>query len=142
MAKRELDQKKEAKFSLFDFISDIGCDKQYRFNEDTKSEYNQFMIARAFGQHVDTVLLANELNKMGQISDEMHHDFLFYSVSPKNRYGKWAKKSNGDHQELSQFLMMKYQISQERSDEYIMMMTDEEIKQYEERMNAKGGKSK
>jgi hypothetical protein len=141
MAKtREIDQKQEKKFGLFDFVSDITEFKKYRFDEDTKSVYNSFMVNRALMQHIDTILLANEMNKRPDLIPEMSHDFLFYSVDAKSRYGKWAKKSD-DNLDLINYIRSHYKINYDHAIMYINLMTEDELKQIEFKMNAKGGKS-
>lgn len=140
--KREIDQKQEKKIGLFDFVGSISETKQYIFDEDTKSVYNAFMINKAMMQHLDTILLANETNKLQGLTDEMHHDFLFYAVDPKKRYGKWAKKQDKDHQDVIQYLQDHYQINNERALEYLKLLPDEEIDNIETKLKNKGGKAK
>lgn len=139
--KRELDQKQEKKIGLFDFVGDISEHKNYLFDEDTKSAYNQFMINRALMQHIDTILLASEMNKCGgNITDEMHHDFLFYSVEPRRRYGKWAKKDDSNIDVLN-YIKMCYNVNHEIAIMYFNLLTNEEIKEIETKLKAKGGKA-
>lgn len=141
MAKqREIDKKHEKKFGLFDFVSDISETKQYRFDDDTKSVYNQFMINRALMQHLDTILLANEMNKRMTLTDEMHHDFMFYAIDAKRRYGKWAKKSD-DQTDIINYIKGHYQINYEHALMYMKLFTEEELQQIETKMTAKGGKA-
>lgn len=116
------------KIGLFDFVSDISEKKQYLFSEDTQTEYLPFMVAKAFSQHIDTILLANEVNKRTSMSKQMHHDFLFYAVSPKQRYGKWAKKQKEKDEDVLVYLKNKYKIGNDRSLEYYELLSDDEIK--------------
>lgn len=138
--KRDLDQKQEKKFGLFDFVSDISEAKQYKFTEDTKSVYNQFMINRALMQHLDTILLANEMNKRMTLTDEMHHDFLFYAVDAKRRYGKWAKKSD-DNLDVINYIKEQYKVNYDHALMYMKLFTSEELQQIETKLKAKGGKA-
>lgn len=141
MAKqRDLDQKQEKKFGLFDFIADISEHKQYKFTEDTKSVYNQFMVNRALMQHIDTILLANEMNKRAALNDEMHHDFLFYAVDAKRRYGKWVKKSD-DNLDVINYIKEQYKVNYDHALMYMKLFTSEELQQIETKLNAKGGKA-
>jgi len=140
--KREIDQKQEKKIGLFDFVGSISETKKYIFDEDTKSVYNAFMINKAMMQHLDTILLANEANKMQGLSDEMHHDFLFYAIEPKRRYGKWAKKQEADQQDIINYLQEHYHINNERALEYLNLLSDEDIEIIETKLKRKGGKVK
>lgn len=90
-------------------------------------------------QHIDTVLLANEMNKNSGISNEMHHDFLFFSIDAKPRYGKWAKKKE-EQLDVVDHIKTKYSVGHERALEYINLMTEEQIKNIEQSLKRKGGK--
>ena len=138
MAKRELDQKQERQIGLFDMINDISSSKQYIFNDDTAQVYLPFMVNKALSQHLDTILLANEMNKHNALTKEMHHDFLFYSVDAKPRYGKWAKAEK-QNEGLIAYVKDKYDIGNERAIEYIKLMTETDIQQIEVTLKKKGG---
>jgi hypothetical protein len=139
MKQRELDQKQEKKVGLFDFVNDLSSDKQYLYNDDTDSVYSQFMINRAMSQHLDTILLASEMNKRSGMSNEMHHDFLFYTVDKKKRFGKWAKKSEVNVEVIG-WLKNHYCVGHERAIEYLKLLSDEQVKQIELKLKATGGK--
>lgn len=126
--------------SLFDYINDISFKKDYLFEEDDRKNYNQFMINRGLAQHVDTLMFANEMNKRSQLNDEMHHDFLFYSISSKKRYGKWVKADTTDT-DLVAFLQDKYAINQETAMLYLKLSDKNEIKQLKKESEKKGGKA-
>lgn len=140
MAKqRKLDEKQERKIGLFDLVNDISSDKKYLFNDDTAAVYAPFMINKAFSQHVDTIMLANEMNKRPSLSKEMHHDFMFYSIDTKKRYGKWAKQENRNVDVIN-YIKEQYAIGNERALEYLDLMTEDEVKQIEATLKSKGGK--
>lgn len=128
----------ENRISLFDFIGDISNKKEYLFDSDTQRDYNVFMVNRGFAQHLDTVLLANEVNKMANVSKLFAHDFLFYSIDPKKRFGKWAKQNIPDL-ELVKFLQSKYSINRGRALEYIDMLDRDEVKKLKVNSENKGG---
>jgi len=124
--------------SLFDYLNDISTHKQYIFDPSSNQNYNAFMINRGLGQHIDTIMLANEMNKRSNISKEMHHDFLFYSVDAKKRYGKWAKQDTTDL-DLLEYLQIKYTINKEHALEYLEMLDKTEAKQLKIESEQKGG---
>lgn len=127
--------------SAFDYINDISYDKNYIFDENDSKNYNQFLINRAFGQHMDTVLLANEANKMVTLSKRMHHDFLFYSIDGKKRYGKWAK-ANEEDSEMIEFVQTLYNVNREVALDYIELLDKKELKQLKLKYDNKGGTQK
>jgi hypothetical protein len=135
------DELKEKKVSLFDFIGDISQKKQYLLDDDTKGVYTQYMVNKAFSQHIDTVMLASEMNKRPTLSIEMHHDFLFYSIDPKGRFGKWAKKQETDDVVIS-YLKEKYSINNEHAIDYAKLLDNDTIEQIRKRDKLKGGRYK
>lgn len=125
--------------SLFDYLSDIGTDKAYLFNEDVNKNYVAFMINRGFGQHIDTILLANEMNKRASLSKLMHHDFLFFSIDKKKRYGKWAKATIVD-EDLIEYMKMKYNVNYNVALSYIELYDKQLLKELIKEATEKGGK--
>ncbi len=125
--------------SLFEYLSDLGTDKKYLFDEEINKNYVPFMINRGFGQHIDTILLANELNKRSGLSKLMHHDFLFYSVEKRKRYGKWAKADLPD-EELVKFVQDKYSVNYKTALMYVDLYDKQQLKLLVKEATQKGGK--
>lgn len=124
--------------TLFNYIGDISHDKKYLYDELTDKNYSSFMVNRGLGQHIDTILLANEMNKRPDISKLMHHDFLFHSVERKKRYGKWAKADITDS-DVIEFIRNKYDVNQAVALYYISMMDKDELESYMKQTRFKGG---
>lgn len=124
--------------SIFDYLTDISEKKKYILDPNDSKNYNPFMINRGLGQHLDTILLADEMNKRCGVSKLMHHDFLFYSVDAKRRYGKWAKQDTTDLDLLS-YLQTKYAINKEHALEYLEMLDKTEVKKLKLEAETKGG---
>lgn len=115
---------------LFDYIGDITYDKKYIFDEELSKNYVPFMVNRGLAQHIDTVLLANEMNKRSTISKLMHHDFLFYAVDARKRYGKWAKATE-ENTEVVEYIQQKVSVNRATAIEYIRVLDSEELAELE-----------
>lgn len=125
--------------SLFDYLNDITTNKKYLLDEnDNNKNYTPFMINRGLGQHLDTILLANEMNKRPGLSKLMHHDFLWHSVDAKKRFGKWAKQDETDL-ELVDYLQKKYTINKTVALEYLELLDKSEVKELQLESERKGG---
>tara|TARA_B100000929_G_scaffold290599_1_gene284925 strand:- start:69094 stop:69564 length:471 start_codon:yes stop_codon:yes gene_type:complete len=135
----EVEEITRKKIGLFDFVKSISSEKNYLYGDDTAKEYIPFMINKALSQHVDTIMFANEMNKSPFISKEMQHDFLFYSISPSNRFGKWAKQEPVD-KEIIGYLKDKYKLGNERALEYYDLLPDEQIKIIRNKLKTLRGK--
>ena len=120
------EEKTPKKVGLFDFVGDLCSDKNYLFNESTEREFTVFMINRALSQNQDTVMLANEMNKHWRCSKEMVHDFYYYIIPKRKRYGKWAKQDNSN-KEVLELLMKHYCTSRVRALEYLKLLNENEI---------------
>lgn len=127
--------------SLFDYLNDITQKKEYIFDPNDNKNYSMFMINRGLGQHLDTILLADELNKRCGVSKQMHYDFLFYSVDAKKRFSKWAKQDTTDL-DLVAYLQEKYCINKQHALDYMNMLDKTEVKELKLESERKGGLSK
>lgn len=116
---------------LFDFLNDITFlkkDLTRQGDDSVIKSYEPFPVIQGLSQHVDTVLIANELNKHPMVTKQMHHDYLFHSIRSKKRMGKWAKKTKIDKLNI---IVEYYQCSKEKAKDYLKILTDEQVKQIE-----------
>jgi hypothetical protein len=91
-------------YSFFDFLNSIngGQKSPDLFSEcrrasdgaqiDTaEKQYVPFMINRGLSYFRDTVLYANEMNRLYRLSPVMQYDFLKNIIRPGKRFSKWFK---------------------------------------------------
>lgn len=123
---------------VFDLLNDITYGKMYRLGKDIDvSQYNPYMINRGLSQHMDTIFFANEMNKSHHLPKRMQHDFLFHAISKKKRYGKWAKTDN-TNDEIVDFLMRRYALSNTKAMEYYRILSDEDLTKIRKQMETGG----
>lgn len=61
--------------------------------EQDERQYPHFMVNRALSYHVDTVLMANEINMLPHADNRLKYDFLLNIVKPYRRpFQKWEKR--------------------------------------------------
>jgi hypothetical protein len=113
--------------NVFDFVNDIGYGKEYLYSQETKSKYDSFIINRAMSQHPDSIMYANEMNKHPELDKLLQHDFYFYVLSRKKRYGKWAKADKEDESVLN-LIISHYKVNRVHAKQYLELMTDEDLK--------------
>lgn len=79
---------------LFDIMGDLSHGKKGLLYEDPsfEAEYSPYMVNLGFSQHVDSVLYANDMNRLHGLSKRAQHDFFFHGLDARKRFGKWAKK--------------------------------------------------
>ena len=140
----ELPEKEEIqkvkKVGLFDFMNDLTSDKKYLFDEISGKEFNAFMINRGMGQQPDLIMYANEMNKSPGLSKEMIHDFYFYAIKAKKRYGKWAKSSDDDKASLD-LIMEHYTVNRNVAGLYLELLSKDELENLK-KLNEKGGRAR
>jgi len=77
-----------------EIIPSILLTKNYcLLTEQDEKQYPHFMVGRALAQHIDTVLIANEINLYPHSDNKLKYDFLINMVKPYRRpFVKWEKR--------------------------------------------------
>jgi len=82
---------------LWDYVNDILHGKQDLKDEPGfESEYKPFVVNQALTYHIDTILLANQMNINPFLNKRQQYQFLLGTVRPKKRWSKWVKKPKDD----------------------------------------------
>ena len=70
--------------------------------------FNRFIFNRSLSRSIDTIMLAENLNKMTCLTDEQLYHTAHFSIKPKKkRFSKWIKPSddgNVDSDKLIEFM--------------------------------------
>ena len=82
-----------SKTSPFDLVKSIN-NKTHTYD---LSGYVPFLTNRAFAMHLDTVLLAEEMNQYHQLSPQLQYDFYFHAVRQGRRFGFPHKPEEHQH---------------------------------------------
>ncbi len=117
-----------AELKLFDFLDSTGFSKRdlIRSAEDPDAAERVFvpwMINLGFSQHVDTILYANDVNKMAGLPNRMQHDYYLHSLRKGKRFGSWAKAGKDETLDAIQW---RYLINRKRAVEYLKTMKPED----------------
>ena len=81
-----------SRLSPFDYINSINNKTEV----ETLDDYNAFMVNRGLSQYIDTVMLANEMNRYHKLDNDIQYNFLYSAVRKKKRFTKW-NKYNAEH---------------------------------------------
>jgi hypothetical protein len=120
----------EPQVSLFDLIKDISehgsyIDNFYKEHRELPPQYNAYMVQRIFAEHMDTILLVNELNKYWELPDEMQWRFLKNTIYKKKRFG-YTKKMPVDTTPI-QLLAQYFHCSEKEMQKNIHVLSKEKI---------------
>jgi len=79
---------------LKNWLNSINLDKKDLIAEDpdTEREYAPFIVNKCMSGHLDTVLLANEMNINHSLPKRLQYDFFLNSVRKKKRFSPWLRK--------------------------------------------------
>ena len=122
----------------FDFINAINLTKKNLFEDPlAKKDYVPFIINRGLSYFPDTVLYANEMNRLSGIPEDWQFSFFLNTIPKKKRFSKWHKK---DAETESLSLVKEYfGYSSEKAKEALNILTDDQLVMIKEKLY-KGGK--
>ena len=85
----------------FDYINSINFTKKNLMRgteNDQLSEkaYVPYITNKTLSYFTDTLLYANEMNKLSHLDSKLQYEFLLNSIRPKKRFAKWHKPEQDD----------------------------------------------
>ena len=105
----------------FDYVRSINEKSQVEHLRD----YNPYLANMALSHSLDTVMLANEMNRLPSLPGEPQYEFLYESVRRAKRYGKWHKPQPVPHLEA---VMEYYGYSKKKAIEALQVLTQDNIR--------------
>lgn len=118
-----------AERSLFDIIANVTQKTGHKPVE-CFAEYDQHNINLALSQHISMSGYASELNQMeGYISDQMHYDYLYFSVRtvtlPRIKFAKLSE--DWEYKITIRMIARHFQVSIPRAQEYLSEFSEEQV---------------
>lgn len=121
----------------FEYLESISDTKEDIMVDDiSEKKYNAFMINRGLSYFLDTVAIANEMNKNPYLDNRLQYDFLKQMVRKKKRFSKWLKAEKIENVEL---VMEYYGYSKEKALQALKILNDSQIEFIRTKLK-KGGK--
>jgi len=126
-----------SKLSPFDFLNAINSTKEDLLEKDQQNikDYNSFMVNKGLSYFPDTVLQANEMNRLYDAPKKWQFQYLLNSITKKKRFSKWHK---ADVSREVSLVMEYYGYSTEKATRVLDILTPEQLTNIEERLY-KGG---
>ena len=111
---------------LKDWLNSINLNKNNIIKEDpdTERKYAPFIINKCRSGHLDTVLLANEMNMNHSLSKSLQYDFFLNSVRKKKRFSPWLRKDKIKNLDV---VKQYYGYSNEKATQVLRILTSEQI---------------
>lgn len=111
---------------------------QIEYEEDEKS-ISPYMVNKALGGHIDTILYANEMNRRHFLDKKLQYDYLFHSIRKyKRKYQKWMKYNESkDIQLVKEY----YSYSTKQAEQVLPLLSKEDLVYITDKLD-KGGRFK
>jgi len=115
--------------NLFDYLNSINFDKKNIIRESDNLElaeklYTPFVVNKGLSLFIDTIYLANEMNRRPHCDKLMQYEFLINSVRKKKRYSKWYKSQKDDDLDA---IREYYDYSYDKARQIADLLTEEQI---------------
>ena len=139
MVKLKLIGVKLNNYSLSDYLTAINWSKKKLMDTDDKDwekKYPSYIINKGLSYFEDTVMKANEMNRLYYLPKKMQFDFLLNSIRPRKRFSKWLRANKLKNLDI---VKKYYGYSNEKAKQALDLFTKEQIEYIKKRLY-QGGK--
>ena len=126
-------------YSLTKYLTAINYSKEKLLDTDDKDwekKYPPFIINKGLSYFSDTVMYANEMNRLHHATKHMQFSFYLNSIKSRKRFSKWLKSSKIKDQDV---VKQHFGYSNKKAQEALSLMTKKQIDYIKERLY-KGGR--
>lgn len=127
-------------YTPFDFVasashSKVDLIKTSDRPDEIEAQYVPFITNKGFSYHEDTVLHANEMNRMHHLPKDAQYRYYLSALRSRKRFSKWYKAEKDQDLDMIQEY---YQCNRTVAKGYLKILTPESIKKINTKMD-KGG---
>ena len=124
----------------FDYLNSINTTKQNIIEDSDNPElaeklYQPFVVNKGLSYFIDTVYLANEMNRCHHVDKKLQYDFLINIVRVKKRFSKWFKHQPDDNVDA---VCEYYGYSYDKARQVVGLLTKDQLTKIKTSMS-KGG---
>ena len=126
-------------YSLTKYLTAINYSKEKLLDTDDRDwekKYPPFIINKGLSYFSDTVMYANEMNKLHHATKHMQFSFYLNSIKSRKRFSKWLKSSKIKDLDV---VKQHFGYSNKKAQEALSLMTKKQIDYIKERLY-KGGR--
>ena len=124
---------------LTKYLTAINWSKEKLLDTDDKDwekKYPPYIINKGLSYFPDTVMYANEMNRLHHATKHMQFSFLLNTIRPKKRFSKWLKASKLSNLDL---VKVYYGYSNEKAKQALELLTKKQIEYIKNKLY-RGGK--
>ena len=124
---------------LKEWLNSINITKNNLIDEepDLEKQYPSYIVNRCMSGHIDTILLANEMNKRPNLPKKLQYDFFLNSIRKRKRYSPWLRKEEIENLD---FVKRYYGYSNEKAKQVLNILTREQLSFIRDRLETGGRK--
>lgn len=124
----------------FDFINSASFSKtdlvkSSPYPDEVEKQYVPFVVNKGFSNFDDTILHANEMNRLHHLPKDAQYRYYLAALRPRKRFSKWHKADKNTNLDMIQEY---YQCNRTVAKGYLKILTPENLKAINNKM-AKGG---
>ena len=126
-------------YSLTKYLTAINYSKEKLLDTDDKDwekKYPPFIINKGLSYFSDTIMYANEMNRLHHATKHMQFSFYLNSIKSRKRFSKWLKSSKIKDLDV---VKQHFGYSNKKAQEALSLMTKKQIDYIKERLY-KGGR--
>lgn len=126
------------KLSPFDFLNSINYTKVDIIdgNETNEKQYNSFMVNKGLSLHADTIMYANEMNRLFDLPPGAQYKYLVQSIRRRKRTGAWPKKD--DNEKDINMICQRYSCNRSVARQYLGLLSESDLDDMRESFNTGG----
>lgn len=123
----------------FEYVNSINYTKKdIMEDDDAEKVYNPFMVNRSLSYFQDTVLAANEMNRLHNADKKLQYHFYINIVRKRKRFSKWYKPElENDIEVVKEY----YGYSNEKARQALALLSSTQLNELKEKVS-KGGRTK
>jgi hypothetical protein len=97
--------------------------------------YAPYLVNKALSYFPDTLLYANEVNRLAHVDNKLQYHYLLNSIRAQKRYSKWAKKEDSDDLEV---VKEYYGYSNEKAYQALSILSKDQLNHIKEQLEQGG----
>ena len=130
----------DSNYPLKDYLNSLNQTKEYLLQPEDpgwEKNYPPYVINKCMSHHMDTVMFANEMNRLPNLDKRLQYDFYINTVRSRRRFSPWDKKQKmNDLNVVKQY----YGYSNEKASNALKILTPEQINYIKQRLDTGGMK--
>jgi hypothetical protein len=124
--------------NLSEILNSINYSKKNILSDpQQEKEYVPYVINRCLSYFPDTLLHANEMNRLNFLDKRVQYDYYLKSIRSRKRFSKWLKKEEIDDLEI---IKKFFNYSDKRAREALKILSKDDIKNIKKQLDIGGSR--